>query len=213
MRLVLVHVLSALLLLATVSTGVAAESQASNRTYLKMIDAQKLWNEEGYTEALDLLQEYEPKVEKKPYDQAIVLQYIAHTYVFLDQTEGARGALQKALQLPEIGVPLTAELKLVYGQIVLGDEQFEEARAAIEYWYENTETEKQPSLIFTLGYANYMTGHMERAEELLASAIAMQPLPRKSGLIREIFQMLISKPHFWSSSIFAGNTILPFGLV
>ena len=180
MRLVLVHVLSVLLLLSTVSTGVAAESQASNRTYLKMIDAQKMWYEESYTEALDLLQEYEPKVARKPYDQAIVLQYIAHTYVFLDQVEGARAALQKALQLPEIGIPLTAELKLIYGQIMLGDEQFEEARAAIEYWYENTETEKQPSQIFTLGYANFMTDHMERAEELLASAIAMQPLPRKS---------------------------------
>jgi tetratricopeptide (TPR) repeat protein len=145
-----------------------------------MIDVQKMWNEESYTEALAELQEYEPKVESRPYDQAVVLQYIAHTYVFLDQIEGARVALQKALQLPDIGVPLTAELKLVYGQIVLGDEQFEEARVAMEYWYEHTETEKQPNLIFTLGYANYMTGNLERAEELLASAIAMQPLPKKS---------------------------------
>ena len=180
MRAALVSILGVMLLLFTASTAVAAENQASNKTYLKMIDVQKLWNEEDYAAALEELREYESKTDDKPYDQAVVLQYIAHTYVFLDQIDGARDALEKALALPDIGVPLTAELKLVYGQIVLGDEQFEEAREAIEYWYANTELEKQPNLIFTLGYANFMTDRMQRAEELLEIAIGLEPTPRKS---------------------------------
>ena len=173
-------ILSILLLILLSSATFAAQDRASNKTYLKMMDVQELWNEERYNEALGMLQEYEPRMANEPYDQAIVLQYIAHTYVFMDQVEGARIALEKALQLPGIGVPLTAELKLVYGQIVLGDDRFDEARDALEFWYANTETQKQPGQIFTLGYANFMTGRMERAEEILAIAIASERNPKDS---------------------------------
>jgi uncharacterized protein HemY len=174
------RVFALLILVLSAASGYAADDTASKRTYLKMMDVQELWNEENYVEALALLRDYQPKTAQRPYDQAVVLQYIAHTYVFMDQVEAARTALQEALQLPGIGVQLTADLKLVYGQIVLGDDKFEEARDAIEYWYENTESEKQPNLLFTLGYTNYMTERMERAEELLAIAIAEESAPRKS---------------------------------
>jgi tetratricopeptide (TPR) repeat protein len=172
--------LAVLVLLALAASSIAAEEKASNRTYLKMMDVQELWNEERYNDALQMLRAFEPGTVGKPYDQAVVLQYIAHTAVFMDDVEGARAALGKALQLSNIGTQLTADLKLVYGQIVIGDGEFEEARQAIEYWYEHTENEKQPNLLFTLGYANYMTEHMARAEELLAIAIANEPSPRES---------------------------------
>ena len=195
MRLAFIRTLGVLLLLLAASTVVVAENRASNRTYLKMIDVQKLWDEESYTAALDMLWEYEPKTDKRPYDQAVVLQYIAHTNVFLDQIDGARSALKKALQLPKIDNALIAELNLLYGQIVLGDEEFEEALEALEYWYTYAETEKQANQIFTVGYANYVTGHMERAEELLASAIAMQAEPRKSWY-RLYYQTLFERKKY-----------------
>ncbi len=195
MRLAFIRILGVLLLLLAASTVVVAENRASNRTYLKMIDVQKLWDEESYTAALDMLWEYEPKTDKRPYDQAVVLQYIAHTNVFLDQIDGARSALKKALQLPKIDNALIAELNLLYGQIVLGDEEFEEALEALEYWYTYAETEKQANQIFTVGYANYVTGHMERAEELLASAIAMQAEPRKSWY-RLYYQTLFERKKY-----------------
>ncbi|HNP62348.1 MAG TPA: hypothetical protein PKH39_00355 [Woeseiaceae bacterium] len=190
----LLAIVICMVLLISVST-LAATDRASNRTYLKMMDVQELWNEERYSEALSVLQEYEPRTAREPYDHAIVLQYIAHTYVFLDQIDGARKALQKALQLPDIGIPLTADLKLVYGQIVLGDDRFEEARDAIEYWYANTESLKQPGQIFTLAYANFMTDRMERAEELLAIAITSEKSPKESWY-RLYYQALFERKKY-----------------
>ncbi|MCH9696143.1 MAG: hypothetical protein K0U72_16625 [Gammaproteobacteria bacterium] len=181
--------------LAITPVLLAAPDKASNRTYLKMMDVQELWNENSYSEALQVLQEFEQKINREPYDHAVVLQYIAHTYVFMDQIEGARVALQKALQLPNIGVPLTAELKLVYGQIVLGDDRFDEAREALEYWYANTEVEKPPNQIFTLAYANYMTANLERAEDLLAIAIGKAGNPKKSWH-RLYYQVLFDRKKY-----------------
>lgn len=177
---IFVQIVALFVLVLSAPAGLAAEETASKRTYLKMMEVQEIWNEEDYAAALTLLRDYQPRTANSPYDQAVVLQYIAQTHVFMDQIEAARTALEEALQLPDIGVQLTSDLKLVYGQILLGDDQFEEGRDAIEYWYENTQSEKQPNLLFTLGYANYMTERMERAEELLAIAIAEAREPRES---------------------------------
>ena len=195
MQKTLASALGVILLVLVLSPAFAAEDRASNKTYLKMMDVQELWNEGRYTDALGVLREYEPRISRDAYDQAVVLQYIAHTYVFMDQIEGARAALEKALQLPGIGIPLTADLKLVYGQIVLGDDKFELARDAIEYWYANTQSLKQPGQIFTLAYANFMTGHMERAEELLAIAISSEKSPKESWY-RLYYQALFERKKF-----------------
>lgn len=195
MRLGFAKILLGLLVFLSFSNTIAEPGRASNRTYLKMMDIQEMWNEKRYSEALAELREYEPRSARDPYDHAVVLQYIAHTYVFMDQIEGARTALQKALQLPGIATPLTADLKLIYGQIVIGDDRFEEGRDALEYWYANTEQEKSTAHIFTLAYANFMTGRLERAEELLALAIEQERSPKKSWY-RLYYQVLFELKKF-----------------
>lgn len=172
--------LLAALLAVSPQAAQAAEQKASNRTYLKLMDVQEHWNDEQYSQALEMLRDYEKKVVGDAYDQALVLQYIAHTYVFMDQVDNSRAALERALALDGIDTPLTAELKLTYGQILMGDERFDEALEELEFWYEHTEKEKPPGQLFTLGYANYMTGHLQRAEGLVDAAIATDRNPRKS---------------------------------
>ena len=180
MRGLLVTGLLGLLLLGSPEFVLAAGQKASNRTYLKLMEVQELWNEKDYSQALEVLSKYEERVAGDPYDQALVLQYLAHTYVFIDQIEGSRAALERALALDGIDTPLTAELKLTYGQILMGDDQFDKALDELEFWYENSETDKPPGQVFTLGYANFMTGHLERAEELVDAAIAAERNPSKS---------------------------------
>jgi tetratricopeptide (TPR) repeat protein len=180
MRGLFLTVLLGLLLLGSPQVVQAEGQKASNRTYLKLMDVQELWNEEQYSEALELLRNYEERVIGDPYDQALVLQYVAHTHIFLDQIEGSRAALERALALDGIDTPLTADLKLIYGQILMGDDDFEKALVELEFWYENTELEKPSGQVFTLGYANFMNGRLERAEELVNLAIATDLNPSKS---------------------------------
>ncbi len=192
----------ALTLLALAGASDSHAQGASSRTYLKMMDVQKLWDEQNYSEALLELQELAKKTADKPYDFAIVNQYMAHTYVFLDQYDDARRVLETALAVPDLTVQLTAEIKLIYGQIVLGDDQFELARDALEYWYVNTEAERQPSQIFSLGYANYMTDNLPRAEELLVIAIGETKKPSPSWY-RLYYQVLFNQKKFREAEIVA----------
>ena len=166
--------LNLLLLLCTVA-GHAQD--ASNRTYLKLMDVQELWDEQRYPEALEELRKYAGRVGDNPGDNAIIQQYIAHTYVFMDQIGNARAALETALATPDLSVALQAELNLIYGQIILTDENYADARAALQYWFENTEKDKQAGHIFSLAYANFMVEDYARAEQLVELAISEERRP------------------------------------
>ena len=169
--------LVALFLLALAFTADAQE--ASNRTYLKLMEVQELWDEQRYPEALAELREYGAKVDD-PGDNAIVQQYIAHTYVFMDQIANARTALETALATPNLSTALLAELNLIYGQVILTDEMYEEASKALEYWFANTEKDRQAGHIFSTAYANFMIEDYARAEELVELAINEERKPPAS---------------------------------
>lgn len=156
----------------------ARAQQASNKTYLKLMEVQELWDAESYNDAVAMLEDFYTKVGDNPYDQAVILQYIGQTEVFRGRIDSARAAMEKALQLPGIDVQLQADLYVMYGQIVLGDEQYELAKDALEFWYQNTTKERRPQVIFSLGYANYMNGDLPRAEEILFEAIGLSENPR-----------------------------------
>ncbi len=169
----------ALILLAVLCFATIAvhAQEASNRTYLKLMDVQKLWDEKRYPEALTELREYAQRTADNPGDNAIVHQYIAHTYVFMDQVANAKAALETALATPNLGIALQAELNLIYGQIILTDEKYAEAREALEFWFRNTEKDRQAAHIFSLAYANFMVEDYPRAEELVALAISEERRP------------------------------------
>ncbi len=153
--------------------GLADTATPSRSTYAKLIDVQELWSKDEYDEAFAVLEELANKTrDKEPLDYAVAEQYIAHTAILADRYELARPALEKALAQQGLPKEFAASLKLDYGQIVLGNEEYELARKMLEDWYADTDAEKQPSQLFALAYANYMTEHLPRAEELLESALA-----------------------------------------
>jgi hypothetical protein len=168
------HAFIVLAIVASLLVAVAGQAQTTSRsTYAKLIDVQELWSKDKYDEALAELEALAAKTkDKEPYDYAIAQQYIAHTAILSDHYERARPALEKALAQQGLPKEFVASLKLDYGQIVLGSEEYELARKMLEDWYRDTEVEKQPSQVFSLAYANYMTGHLPRAEELLENALA-----------------------------------------
>ncbi len=165
------------IVLLVVQSAAGYAQEASNRTYLKLMDVQELWDEKRYDEALIELREYSQRIAGDPGDNAIVHQYIAHTYIFMNQTEGARTALETALATPDITVALKADLYLLYGQIILADEMYSEARDALEFWYANTEKDRQANNIFSLAYAYFMTESYARAEKMIEIAINEENKP------------------------------------
>lgn len=155
----------------------AAQAQETSRsTFAKLIDVQELWGEENYNEALRVLQKLAADNSDNSYDHAVTQQYIAQTALFLDRMDLVRSSLETALAQPVVDEKLSAGLKLFYGQVVMGEEEFEKARGLLEDWYayvkQNPEVDAPAPQIFSLAYANYMTGNLARAEVLLEEVIA-----------------------------------------
>jgi uncharacterized protein HemY len=173
--------LTTLLVVAALSTPTyAAEQQATKATYMRLMDVQKAWEDDNYPKAFEELQQALNKAADKPFDIAIIQQYVAHTAILSGEDHRAQPALENALQQPGLPLKLQADLKLFLGQIVLGDEKYDEARDMLEFWFANKEGEAQPSNLFSLSYANYMTGNLPRAEQFVEMAINATSKPNDS---------------------------------
>lgn len=177
-------VASSVLTLMLAGNAVAQQTStlpsASRSTFLKLTQVQELWEEERYDEAIAELEELVPKTEGKAYDFALTNQYLAHTNILAGRPERARPALERALSVTDLPLQTEADLRLFYGQILAGEEEFELAKESLEFWLANTTTPPQPSQIFYVAYANYQTGDIARARPLIERAINDTPTPNDS---------------------------------
>jgi tetratricopeptide (TPR) repeat protein len=158
----------ALLVMLLYATQVAAQS-VTRSTFNQLTRIQAMTEAGQYAEAMTELEALVVKTEDTPYDFAIANQYIAHTSVLMGETERAREALRLALEVEELPPQLENDLNLFYGTVLLGEGEYEEARVVLERWYEAAAS-RHPSQLFSAAYANYMSGEVERAEELLLQA-------------------------------------------
>jgi tetratricopeptide (TPR) repeat protein len=177
-------VIIALLAVATsasaqgVKTTTSAQS-VSRATFNALQDVQEMMDAEQYDEALVRLEALVIETADNPYDFALTNQYVAHISILVDNPSRARTALQAALSKEGLPPELRGDMNLFYGTILIGDEEYELARAALEEWYALSPL-PTPTQIFSLAYANYQTGNLPRAEELAARSIGDSPEPQDS---------------------------------
>ena len=169
---------SLLLVTAFLLGGVTAWAQGdsslpstSRGTFLKLTEVQKLWETESYDEAITELQELAERVREDAYEYALANQYLAHTRILNGDNAGARQAVEAALSGTEVPLPMQSSLSLFYGQLLIGDEEYESAKTHLEFWFENTDIPPVPGQIFYLAYANYMTGDLPRARTFIERTI------------------------------------------
>ena len=150
----------------------AAAPSPSRSTFVKLMKVQDYWEEEDYDAAIADLEKLLGKKHDDPYEFALASQFLAHTYVLLDRPRAARTVLEAALEKEGIHFQLLANLKLFYGQLALGDEEYELARQMFEEWLATTMQVADSSQLFSAAYANYMTQHLDEAERLVERAIS-----------------------------------------
>jgi tetratricopeptide (TPR) repeat protein len=180
--------LSGLALLLT--ANVVAAQSVTRSTFRVMEDVQKLIEEDRHDEAMSRLDELVIATKNIPYDYALANQYLAHTSIILDQPAKARKALEAALGSQGLPVELVADLKLFYGTILLGDEEFAAAAEALEDWLavEEAPTAKQ---LFSMAYAQYMNGALERAETLMARIFGTDPRPSMENSWYQVYYRIL----------------------
>lgn len=149
----------------------AALAQSITRSTFKVVThVQTLMEEERFEEALAMLEVLVEDTRDIPYDHAIANQYLAHNSVMLDRIDRGRTALARAVATPDLPPQMAMELRLFYGSVLLGEEDFALAAQMLEAWFALAEAPK-PKQIFKVGYANYMNGNPARASDLLREAI------------------------------------------
>jgi len=154
-----------------------AQSQSVTRgTFVVIEDVQELMEKERYTEASVQLEALVKKTQGNPYDFAIANQYLAQVAVMLDDTPRARKALEDALSSSDLPPETRSNLNLFYGTVLLGEEEYELARAALKDWY-TTEEIRTPGQIISYAYSVYMSGDAAEAEPLVAAALAESDQP------------------------------------
>jgi uncharacterized protein HemY len=167
--------------IAVLLTASLANAQSLTRpTFRALDDIQKIAGEERYDEAMIRLEALIIKVKEIPYDYAIANQYLAHISITMDKPGKARQALEEALAVPNLPPELLVNLKLFYGTVLLGDEEFAGAATVLEEWLALAEKiggkkspPPKPPQVFNVAYASYMSGKVERSEALMARAFDM----------------------------------------
>lgn len=149
----------------------------SRGTFLKLTEVQRLWENEDYATAIVELEDLAAGVRDNPYEYALTNQYLAHTSILAGNNDRARDAVEEALSAGELPVAMKADLDLFYGQLLIGDEEYEKAETHLESWLATTDKPPQPGQIFYVAYANYMTDDLPRARTLIERAINEAPQP------------------------------------
>ena len=115
MRTVLILTLSALLIglqpFATASAA-SASRQLSERTYKQLSKIHTLMDKGAYQKAIAELDRLRPRVERKPYEHALLLQTYGHVYARLEQYPQAIDVLQQCLKLDAL--PVAASKQSLY---------------------------------------------------------------------------------------------------
>lgn len=170
--------------------NLAAAQSVTRSTFRAMENIQELIEEERHEEAMVKLEELVIKTKDIPYDYAVANQYLAHTSIVVDQPAKARKALEEAIGKEGLPVELVANLKLFYGTILLGDEEYEAAVTALEDWLRVAER-ASASQIFSVAYANYMSGKLERAETLMARIFDANPRPKLKDTWYQVYYRIL----------------------
>ncbi|MBT8083762.1 MAG: hypothetical protein HKN35_06070 [Woeseia sp.] len=171
----------------------------SRETFLQLTEAQKMWEEERYDDAITLLRALGENVADNPYEFALVYQYLANTSVLAGNTAEALASLEKALAVTDIPVQMRASMSSFYGQLLIGEEEFEAALPHLEYWFANIEVppeqDRNPNLVFYVAYANYVNGNLPRSQMLIEQALATKSQPNKQWE-RVYYQILFDQQYY-----------------
>ncbi len=161
--------LTALLLLPC--AALMAQQSVTHSSFKVISEVQELMEAEQFVAAIAKLEVLVNETRDKPYDYAVANQFLAHSSVMVDDTPRALRALKEALTARDLPEKLKADLQLFYGSLLLGEEQFEQASEMLEAWLAVV-PRARPRQLFSVAYARYMSGSLERAEELMKRTLA-----------------------------------------
>ena len=145
MRSLLTLLLSALLFALQAFATASAESvshRLSERTYKQLSTIHALMNRGAYQKAIADLDQLRPRVERKPYEHALLLQTYGHLYARMEQYPQAIDTLKQCLALGALPAAAGQQSLYLLAQLQLLTSDYQAAATSLEQWLDQ---EKNPS--------------------------------------------------------------------
>ncbi len=158
----------------------AAEKKAlSQQTYKVLMAAQASFGTASVTKAINNLKTLLAKLEKKPYEQAIVLQTLSHAYISQEDYSSAIPPLKRSVELNAL--PPEPQQQIYYDliRLYMATEGFTEAINLLNTWFTQVDSPQAEAYIM-LATAHLQLGHFKQAIAPLNQAITMTEEPKES---------------------------------
>ncbi|VAX11445.1 hypothetical protein MNBD_GAMMA26-2514 [hydrothermal vent metagenome] len=166
---------------STASVTYAAEKKKviSQQTYKVLMAAQESLDKGESARAIAMLKKLQAALDKKAYEQAIVLQTISHAYISQDDYTAAIPPLKRSLDLA--AMPEEPQQRMHYNLIKLhmATEGFIEVIALLQSWFAMVEQpQAEPHVMLATAYLQL--GRYKEAVEPLREAIKISKEPKES---------------------------------
>lgn len=163
--------------------ALAATETLSAATYQRLQQTQKLIEAGKSREAIVTLEQLAASSADRPYDYAMVMQYLAHAQIVNEQPQAALRTVTAALQRSDLPPDIAVGLQLYQGKLLVIGGRFAEGLAALDAWLAGT-TEPVAEGYYYQGYALYHLGRYAEAQRAVEQALAQSR--RSSEAWREL---------------------------
>lgn len=175
-----------LLLLMSLMVGSLQAATLSERTYKRLTVIHELMGESKYDEALKRLAALLPKVKRKDYEYATVMQTYGFAYASKNQYRKAADAFEKALQKNVLPEQVQQNMRYNLAQLYAAIPDWKASAKAYEQWLAKAESPSAQSYAF--GATIYaQLKQYDKAISKIRKAISLAKKPRENW-----YQLLLS---------------------
>lgn len=173
-QLPLIILLSFLLLAGSLSAATLSE-----RTYKRLTAIHELMGESKYNEALKRLDSLLPRVKKKKYEYATIMQTYGFAYAGKDQYKKAVKAFQAALDTDALPDQVQHSMRYNMAQLYAAVPDYKSSVKAYEAWFAKAEKPSADSFVFGATIYAQLKNY-DKAIKKIKTAISMSSKPKET---------------------------------
>lgn len=168
------------LLLTLIGTARAEEGAPtlSHQTYQSLMTARELQESGKSSQAVKQLEALMGQTAKQPYEQAVVLQSLAHAYIDNGNYKAAIPYLKRSLELQALPQEVQQRASYDLAQLYMATDQYAAAVRELEVWFKSAEKPDAAAYVL-LGSAHLQLEQYRQAIAPLRKAIELSDKPQE----------------------------------
>ncbi|MFC1603266.1 tetratricopeptide repeat protein, partial [Pseudomonadota bacterium] len=155
------------------------KKQLSQQAYKALMAAQESLEKGEATKAIGTLKGLLIKLEKRPYERAIILQSISHAHISQENYSAAIPPLKQSVDLAVLPDEPQQQARYNLIRLLMATEKFTDAINQLKIWFAQIE-QPQAEAYVMLATARLQLAHYQKAIKPLRTAIKISKNPKES---------------------------------